>query len=370
MRPPTRPALRVLAISHSAVALPYREKWRRLSARKGWALRLLMPSRWPEGGSMLEAEASPAGLDERILGIRLPGRIGFFSYQGLDRAVAEFRPDLVYCEEEPYCLAALQAARAARRCGAAFVFFSWENIPRRFKPPLNWVRQRVQGMSAGALLGSSESLDLYRAWGFQGPARVIPQYGVDTRLFRPSLSRPGRPFRAAYVGRLVEEKGVDLFVEACAKAGLPGLVVGRGPEEASLKALASGLGAEVEFRPFVPFEQRHLVYRQADALVLPSRTRPKWKEQFGRVIIEAGSCGLPTVGSHTGAIPEVIGGAGMTFPEGDVKSLAARLQSLARDGRLRRRLGALARARALKQFDSRVLVQQTGAFLEGLIGNR
>ena len=43
---------------------------------------------------------------------------------------------------------------------------------------------------------------------------------------------------------------------------------------------------------------------------MPSRTLPNWKEQFGRVIIEAMACGVPVVGSDSGAIPDVIGDAG------------------------------------------------------------
>ena len=59
---------------------------------------------------------------------------------------------------------------------------------------------------------------------------------------------------------------------------------------------------------------RHL--RALDALVLPSESTPLWKEQFGHVLIEAMACGVPVVGSDSGAIPEVIGEAGLLFPGG------------------------------------------------------
>ena len=51
--------------------------------------------------------------------------------------------------------------------------------------------------------------------------------------------------------------------------------------------------------------------------MLPSLTRPNWKEQFGRVLIEAMASGVPVIGSDSGAIPDVIGQAGLIFPEGD-----------------------------------------------------
>ena len=65
-------------------------------------------------------------------------------------------------------------------------------------------------------------------------------------------------------------------------------------------------------------------YAQLDVLVLPSRTTPTWKEQFGRVIVEALWCGVPVVGSDSGEIPWLIGltGGGLMFPEGDHAALA------------------------------------------------
>jgi glycosyltransferase involved in cell wall biosynthesis len=358
--------MKVLGISHSAVAGPYREKWRLLAKRRGWKLTLALPEAWPEGGAMLRADGAPFGsLGHAVLPTRLTGRIGFFSYRGLAALVGSLRPDLIYCEEEPYSLAALQAARAARRCGAAFVFFSWENIRRNFKPPLNWVRGRVQRLSAGAVLGNSEGMALYRSWGFEGPMALVPQYGVDGKIFRPKRMKPG--FKAGYVGRLVREKGADLFVRACALAGLPGRIVGRGPDELALKALASALKADVEFVPFVPFEERHAIYEGLSALVLPSRGTAKWKEQFGRVIIEAGACGVPTLGSDSGAIPEVVGKGGMIFKEGDAPALAGLLAKVAQNPRLRRRLGAEARQNALGRFSETRLASRLGEFLEGVL---
>jgi len=64
-----------------------------------------------------------------------------------------------------------------------------------------------------------------------------------------------------------------------------------------------------------------------DALALPSLTTPEWKEQYGRVIPEAMACGVPVVGSDSGAIPEVIGSAGLVAPEGDPVKLAEALHT-------------------------------------------
>ncbi len=81
-------------------------------------------------------------------------------------------------------------------------------------------------------------------------------------------------------------------------------------------------------------------YAQLDVLVLPSRTTPTWKEQFGRVIVEALWCGVPVVGSDSGEIPWLIGltGGGLVFPEGDSEALAGRLSELREAPALRERL--------------------------------
>jgi len=66
----------------------------------------------------------------------------------------------------------------------------------------------------------------------------------------------------------------------------------------------------------------------ADYVVLPSISTPKWKEQYGRVLAESMACGKIVIGSSTGAIPELIGDAGYTFPEGDSTTLGNLLRQL------------------------------------------
>ena len=74
-------------------------------------------------------------------------------------------------------------------------------------------------------------------------------------------------------------------------------------------------------------------------LVLPSLTTARWKEQFGRVLIEAMALGVPVIGSDSGEIPWVIGDAGLVFPEGNSAVLRERLRALFHDERLLQELG-------------------------------
>ena len=98
--------------------------------------------------------------------------------------------------------------------------------------------------------------------------------------------------------------------------------------------------------------------RRLDALALPSRTTPTWKEQFGRILIEAMSCGVPVVGSSSGEIPQVGGDGGLIYPEGDVGALAAARRRLGDDAALRAELGRRGRARVLECYTQAALARR------------
>jgi glycosyltransferase involved in cell wall biosynthesis len=96
-----------------------------------------------------------------------------------------------------------------------------------------------------------------------------------------------------------------------------------------------------------------------DCLVLPSRTTRKWKEQFGRVLIEAMACEVPVIGSDSGEIPNVIGDCGLIFREGDVDDLSSKLELLINDYDLRVELAERGRQRVLNNFTQEKVAKET-----------
>ncbi|MBZ0288634.1 MAG: glycosyltransferase, partial [Anaerolineae bacterium] len=96
-----------------------------------------------------------------------------------------------------------------------------------------------------------------------------------------------------------------------------------------------------------------------DVFVLPSLTRPNWKEQFGRVLVETMASGVPVIGSDSGAIPGVVGDAGLIVPEGDADALAAALTRLQHDSALRQSLAIRGRALALAHFTHESIAEAT-----------
>ena len=128
-----------------------------------------------------------------------------------------------------------------------------------------------------------------------------------------------------------------------------------------MRSLAHELGlvGRVAFAGKIPTAQMPEFYHRLDVLVLPSRTRPNWKEQFGRVLVEAMACGVPVIGSDSGEIPHVAGDAGLIFTEGQVDALRACLAKLVDKPELRANLGRQGRERVLAHYTQAQMADRT-----------
>lgn len=151
---------------------------------------------------------------------------------------------------------------------------------------------------------------------------------------------------ALCVGRLVPFKRCQDVIDAIAALGARGedwiaVLAGAGPERAALEQRARERGVRVQLPGFVNQSQLARSYAAADVLVLPSEARETW----GLVVNEAMACGLPAlVSDAAGCAPDMIdeGKTGFTFPCGDVRALADRLErsrSLRADPEVQRALG-------------------------------
>jgi glycosyltransferase involved in cell wall biosynthesis len=295
--------------------------------------------------------------------IRLNGNFHLHHYPGIGRWFQQFRPHIVHIDEEPYNAAAWQAFYQARRAGAKTLFFSWQNICRRYPPPFGWGESWLLRGADAVIAGTESAAAVWRAKGLTAPLAVIPQFGIDPDVFAPSAGTRPPPFTIGYAGRLVAEKGLTLLFEACALLGGDWRLrlIGGGPLRADLAALAARLNIRdrVIWSAQAPSAQMPAFYRQLDVLALPSLTRPNWKEQFGRVLVEAMASGVAVVGSDSGAIPDVIGDAGLVVPEGKTAALAGALRRLRDDPALRAELAARGRARVLAHFTHAQVAEAT-----------
>jgi len=276
-------------------------------------------------------------------------------YPELGRLLRQIDPDVIHLWEEPWSIVALQAQMLRRRAG--LVLEVDQNILKRLPPPFEAIRKHVLRRTDHVLSRSPDATMVVRARGYAGPVTPIG-YGVDTATFSPrpdpAQERGGRGFRIGYVGRLIEEKGLDDALEAMAASGAPvGFgIMGAGPYEAKLRerVAALGLGQRVSFQPWGSPADVANFLRSLDALVLLTRTTRAVREQFGRVIIEAQACGVPVIGSSCGAIPDVVGDGGWIVPERDPKALGNLLNQIAADGALVRAKGLAARSNVQARF--------------------
>ncbi len=354
--------MRVALLSKALVVGAYQRKCELLAEQPDVALTALVPPRW--GRHVLE-RAHTRGYTLQVVPVRFSGHFHLHYYPTLARVLRALQPQLVHVDEEPYNLATWLAVRAATRLRPrpAVVCFSWQNLNRRYPPPFRWMERDVLRHTDALIVGNAEAATVWRAKGYRGPIALVPQFGVDEATFTPAPHAAREAFIVGFAGRLVREKGVDVLLRAFAQLPEPAQlhIVGEGDQREALRALARALGvaARVHFQPALPSTAMPAFYRSLDVLVLPSRTLPNWKEQFGRVLIEAMACGVPVVASRCGEAPNVVGDAGLVFPEEDADALAAQLHMLMHDARLRAMLGERGRARVLAHFTMRRVAEQT-----------
>ena len=355
--------MRVLMLSKACIVGIYQPKLEAI-AGLGVDLCVLAPPSWKDGRGEQRLERSyTRGYQLRDIPIRFNGNFHMHHYPTLGRELRQFRPDIVHIDEEPYNLATWQALYQARRERAKSLFFTWQNIARKYPPPFSWGEAWVYRKADYALAGTDDAGAVLRAKGYAGPLQTIPQFGSDEELFQPATSRPERPFTIGFFGRIVPEKGLEFLLRAAASlSGDPRLrLVGGGPAAEDMRELAATLGIteRVAFVGQLPSVELPAQYHHIDVLALPSLTRGNWKEQFGRVLVEAMASGVPVIGSDSGAIPGVIGEAGLIVPEGDAAALRRALEQVRDQPPLRHELVALGRRRFLSHFTHESIARAT-----------
>ena len=372
---PKRRPVRLLTIGHSyVVALNRRMAHAIADASDGrYEVTVVAPSFFHGDLRPIALEPYKGSRAEpvTVLPLRVHGskRPHMFVFERRLKDVLRQEWDLVHCWEEPYVFAGAQIAWWAQ-AHTPLVYLTYQNIAKRYPPPFGWLEtrtlQRAQGLiSGGRTVAEVQQVRVATARAHARStdafAEDIITLGVDTAVFTPD-AQARRRMRdqlglveadgpvVVYMGRLVEEKGIRVLMSAMtnqARSGRPHqlLILGAGPMESDLRAWAAQHPHRVRVFTAVPHEDVPDYLRAADVLIAPSQTRPTWREQLGRMLLEGFATGLAVVGSDSGEIPYVIADAGIVVPEADecawsdaIGELLAqpdRIQSLGRKGRAR-----------------------------------
>jgi glycosyltransferase involved in cell wall biosynthesis len=290
--------------------------------------------------------------------------------------------DAIYVWEEPYIVSGWQLARWSPP-GAVFTFLTLQNIRKRYPPPFSWFERETLHRADGWLYCGHSVYEAQRdkPGYLERPSRLGP-LGVDVELFQPDPEagrrareelgwrEPGPPV-VGFVGRFVPEKGLRLLMRAldAVKAPFRALFIGGGPLEPELRAWMKDKADAVRIVT-LPHHRVPPYLNALDVLCAPSKTARHWREQFGRMLVEAGACRIPVIGSDSGEIPYVVGDAGLVVGEDDERGWTSAIETLLSNPEKRRELGAAGFDRAHQSYAWPVVARAYLGFFEELLDVR
>jgi glycosyltransferase involved in cell wall biosynthesis len=198
---------------------------------------------------------------------------------------------------------------------------------------------------------------------------LVAPMPAATGLFLPEPSTAPRS-GLLFVGRLNEQKGAHFLLRAMAEQSIatPLTILGAGPAEEQLRALAASLGVAARVRWHPPVAQPELAefYRSAIGVVVPSLD-----EGLGLVAVEAMLCETPVIAFASGGLPDIVahGRNGLLVPPGDVAALGRAMDSLV-SGSLASMMGRTARSDTLATFAPDVVARRYLAIYESALAAR
>jgi phosphatidyl-myo-inositol dimannoside synthase len=276
-----------------------------------------------------------------------------------------------------------------RRLGVPYIIYVYgmDLLKERRKlgsPLKRYTAQRLFADAAGVVAISAWSaalvVDVMRGAGVRDvPPVATIDLGTDPVFFHPS--RDSGALRQRYglgdaplmvtVARLVPHKGQDVAIRALATLGpeVRYLIVGAGPDEGRLRALAASCGVDdrVVFAGALSDAEIAEAYATATVYVGLSRREGDVEvEGFGISFVEAGASGTPSVAGDSGGVRAAVrdGETGLIVPPTDAGRAAAAVAQVIGDSGLRTSLGAAARAAVERYYNWDRVARETSDFVD------
>jgi len=377
--------LRLLSIGHSYCVGMNRKlpQWMARLGDSRWEVVVVAPSAYPGDLSPIATALEPGELCEvRTVPVHFTKQVHVFLYSRALRSLLAEHWDMVHVWEEPFIFAGGQIA-AWTPLKIPLVYYTCQNIAKQYPTPFREIENFCFRRAAGWLAMGQTTLATQMARGFsEKPCEVVPPC-VDPDTFRPDASARSAVVRKlgweddtlpviGFAGRFVAEKGLKVMMSALDRIRTPwrAMFLGGGPLGAEVLAWGERYPDRVRVVTGISHHEVPAYLNAMNVLCVPSQTALNWREQFGRVIAEAFSCGVPVIGSDSGEIPYVVGDDGIVVREGDVQGWAQSIEGLLLDEQRRRKLGERGREAALSRYSCRAVAHRHLEFFEQILQRR
>lgn len=358
--------IKVLIIDQMGVLASERKKYEELSQFQNLDLTAVVPKEWRFNFREVSFEENPQSQSQykiMPLPVAFPG-FGHRSFylNAFRNILGNLKPDIIHIFQEPYSFFAAQIvlARNLFLPKAKIIFITWQNVylknyPFAFSELYSFIEKRTFKNSICATPITQSADYVLTKRGFRNKTHIL-NWGIDLDLFKKQnpvnlkkqLHIEDR-FIVGYVGRFVEEKGILDILKATAPLDddMALLLVGDGPLKPEIEYLAKQLDLKERLIMINSLSNSEMsqYINCMNVLVLPSRDSKYWKEQLGKVLLEAMACEVPVIGSNSGEIPNVIKDSGMIFKSGDHIDLRAKLSDVKSNKNGVQQLAHKARAR-------------------------
>jgi glycosyltransferase involved in cell wall biosynthesis len=324
--------------------------------KEGWVVELVVPQRLNFPSGVRNADPPMVG-DPPIHYLSLKGdNPRIYLFEGLISLLDEKRPGIVLLDNDPVSRSALIVGKWCRENHSKLFCISCENLSLLLTSTIRrrgWkalpaaifkriLMKRTRLLVDGIFTINSEGKKIFLQEGFkrveQMPLGFDPAYFFPDKGIREILRNKFglQKIVVAYFGRLIPEKGVHILIKALKNLKQYDwqLMMDEFDEYASgynqeVKQLlkSSGILDRVVFVRPDHFQIAGYM-NAADIVVVPSVSKPNWKEQYGRVAAEAMACGKIVIASDSGSLPELLNAHGLIFKEGNIDDLSDLLRKI------------------------------------------
>ncbi len=386
--------MKVVVFWHAGLLTNYRKYVEEIAKQKDVEATLIVPEYWPFEPNKVRLRDYFSNKfkkryfdGEKIKELSIIQRKGFLPgktvhfYPGIGKVLNEIKPDVIYIYTEPFVLTVVQIIRWRNKHSkkTKIVVENCENIEKKFNHFYeDWAYKYALKNADGMIAMTSEIEKILRKKGYKGPIEIIGE-GADSKKFKRIDSKSLRKelgidkyFVIGYCGRMTEEKGLLVLVEAVSKLkeDFRLLIIGGGGEEFKQKVIDTAKKLNVldklVFVGQIAGSDLPKYLSCFDVGVAPSLTTPSWKEQFGRFTSEFILSGVSIIGSNSSTVDEVLKEDAIIYNERDADELAKKIEMLMKDPEIGKRQVRVGKKRVLSHHTNEKIAEKFVEFARSL----